>query len=127
MAETGRGYPTKRLENYKWGNLCLHSCGHEAQNCGILVETGRGVPYEKNRKILSGGTCAHEGELVAMKAKIVEFWLKPVGGALTKKAGKLLVEELVAMKAKIVDFWLKPVGGTLRKRLENYKWGNLCP
>ena len=23
---------------------------------------------------MSGGTCAHEGELVAMKAKIVEFW-----------------------------------------------------
>ena len=35
--------------------------------------------------------------------------------------------ELVAMKAKIVDFWLKPVEGTLRKKLENYKWGNLCP
>ena len=34
---------------------------------------------------MSGGTCAHEGELVAMKAKIVEFWLKPVGDALRKR------------------------------------------
>ena len=39
-------------------------------------------------------TCAHEGELVPMKAKIVEFWLEPVGaetgrGYPTKKAGKL--------------------------------------
>ena len=28
---------------------------------------------------------AHEGELAAMKAKIVEFWLKPVGDALRKR------------------------------------------
>ena len=33
---------------------------------------------------MSGGTCAHEGELVPMKPKIVEFWLKTVGGTLRK-------------------------------------------
>ena len=36
---------------------------------------------------MSGGTCAHEGEIVAMKAKIVEFWLKPIGGILGKRPG----------------------------------------
>ena len=34
---------------------------------------------------MPGGTCAHEGELVPMKAKIVEFWLEPVGGTLRKR------------------------------------------
>ena len=34
---------------------------------------------------MSGGTCAHEGELAAMKAKLVDFWLKPVGGTLRKR------------------------------------------
>ena len=43
-----------------------------------------GAPYEKDKKILSRGTCAHEGEVVAMKAKIVDFWLKPVGGTVRK-------------------------------------------
>ena len=40
-------------------------------------------PVEGNlRKELGNhawGTCAHEGELVAMKGNTVEFWLKPVG------------------------------------------------
>ena len=80
-----------------------------------------------------GRTCAHEGELVAMKAKIADFWLNPVGGTLRKNwkilsGGTCAHEgEVVPMKTKIADFWLKPVGGTLRKRLENCKWGNLCP
>ena len=30
---------------------------------------------------MNGGTCAHEGELVPMKAKILAFGMKPVGGA----------------------------------------------
>ena len=29
--------------------------------------------------------CAHEGELVAMNAKLVDVWLEPVGGALRKR------------------------------------------
>ena len=33
---------------------------------------------------MHGGTCAHEGELVAMKDKIVGFW----GGALRKRPQK---------------------------------------
>ena len=80
-----------------------------------------------------GRTCAHEGELVAMKAKIVDFWLKPVGSTLRKgwkitSGGTCAHEgEVVAMKPKIVESWLKPVGGTARKKLENFKWGNLYP
>ena len=31
---------------------------------------------------MPGGTCAHESELVPMKGKNVDFWLKPVGGTL---------------------------------------------
>ena len=33
----------------------------------------------KGWKTISGGTCAHEGELVAMKPKAEEFWLKKAG------------------------------------------------
>ena len=70
---------------------------------------------------------------MAMKTKIVDFWLKPVEGTLRKGwkiiSGGTCAHEgkVVAMKPKIVEFWLKPVGGTLRKKPENFKWGNLCP
>ena len=47
-----------------------------------------GSTLRKGWKIISGGTCAHEGEVVAMKPKIVESWLKPVGGTPRKKTGK---------------------------------------
>jgi len=53
-----------------------------------LVKTGRGAPYEKSRKIMNAGTCAHEGELLRMKGKIVDFLLKTGRGYPTKKVGK---------------------------------------
>ena len=92
------------------------------------------MPYEKGRKIRNGETCAHEGELVPMKAKIMwNFGSNRYGVPYEKRliimnGGTCAHEgELVPMKAKIVGFWLKPVGGTLRKRLENHEWRNLCP
>ena len=72
-----------------------------------------------------GGTCGHEGELLAMKGKIVEFWLKPVGGSCMKNAGKSRTGtcahegELVPMKGKNCGFLVEAEGGTLRKRPEN--------
>ena len=44
-----------------------------------------GYPTKKAAKITNGGNCAHEGELVPMKGKIVEFWLEPVRAPLQKK------------------------------------------
>ena len=57
-----------------------------------------------------------------MKTKIVDFWLKPVGGTLRKGwkiiSGGTCAHEgkVVAMKPKIVEFWLKPVGGYPTKK-----------
>ena len=62
---------------------------------------------------MHGGTCAHEGELVAMKDKIVGFW----GGALRKRPQKSPIGgncaregELAPMKAKLLEFWLNTRG-----------------
>ena len=59
------------------------------------------MPYEKGWKVLSGGACAYEGELVAMKAKDVDVWLKPVGGTLRKRLENIKWGELVPMKANL--------------------------
>ena len=53
------------------------------------------MPYEKGWKVLSGGACAYEGELVAMKAKDVDVWLKP------KRLENIKWGELVPMKANL--------------------------
>ena len=59
---------------------------------------------------------------MAMKTKIVDFWLKPVEGTLRKGwkiiSGGTCAHEgkVVAMKPKIVEFWLKPVGGYPTKK-----------
>ena len=44
---------------------------------------------------MHGETCAHEGQLVPMIRKIVEFWLQPVGSRYpTKMAGESCIRKL---------------------------------
>ena len=45
----------------------------------------RGALWKKAGSSRMEVSCAHEGELVAMKAKLVDVWLEPVGGALRKR------------------------------------------
>jgi len=82
-----------------------------------VVETGKGYP-KKRWKITNEETCAQEGELVPMKGKLVDFWLKPVRGTPQKR-----LENHEPMKAEIVEFRQKPVAGTSRKMLETTNGG----
>ena len=66
-----------------------------------------------------GETCAHEGELVQMKGKIVGFCLKPVRGTLRKKLENHEENFSARMKGKNCGRLVKPVGGALRKKPEN--------
>ena len=50
---------------------------------------------------MNGGTCAHEGELVPMKAKILAFGMKPVGGAPRERLENHEWGELVPMKTNL--------------------------